>query len=43
MSTHKKWTKQYLFALQAGKERTVLLGCPNNCEEGILVVLTEAK
>lgn len=35
--------KQYLFELQAGEERTMLLRCPNNCEKGILVVLTKAK
>lgn len=35
--------KQYLFELQAGKERTILLRCPNNYEKGILVVLTTAK
>lgn len=33
--------KQYLFELQTGKERTMLLRCPNNYEKGILVVLTK--
>lgn len=35
--------KQYLFELQAEKERTMLLRCPNNYEKDILVVLTKAK
>lgn len=35
--------KQYLFELQAGKERTMLLRCPNSYEKDVSVVLAKAK